>query len=112
MIRRIPDNFFLGAVLGIFFLAVSYFLLYNLRLLFVAHYDNPYLFAEPRTQLFSILANLIFFRFMVVNFKKESMGKGILFSTVIIAFIYFFLYSRYHFRMESKKQEYPIALLN
>src|SRR5437588_3394250 len=101
--QKLPDNFFFGIITAIVCLALSYFLLYSLRFAIVSHYGNPFVFAEPRIQLISILINVIVFRFVMVNIKKEKTGRGILFTTVILTFIYFFLYSRYNFRMASAK---------
>ena len=85
-------------------LGVSYFLLYSVRVLIVNYNGNPYSFAEPRVQLICILINVILFRFAMVTFQKENTARGILFATVLLTIVYFFLFSRYHFRMSSPKQ--------
>jgi hypothetical protein len=99
--QKLPDNFLFGVLTALLCLGLSYFLIYGLRLLLINHYGNPFVFAEPKIQLLSVLINIILFRLMTVNLKKEKTGRGILFTTVILTFIYFFLYSRYHFRMSS-----------
>jgi hypothetical protein len=96
--QRLPDNFFYGVLLAILCFIVSFFLLYSLRQAII-HFGNPSAFAEPLIELISVLLNIILFRVVFVNLKKERTGRGILFTTVIVTFIYFFLYSRYHFRM-------------
>ena len=93
---------------GVLCLGVSYFLLYSLRLLMVKYNGNPYSFAEPRVQLVSVLINVILFRFMMVTFQKEKTGRGVLFITVILTFLYFFLYSRYQFRMAPQKPDIEV----
>ncbi len=93
------DNFLLGLFVGIISLVLSYLLLRYMRLMMVQHYGNPYFFPSPRVELICILINILLFRFSVVNCKKEKMGKGILFSTVIISLTYFFLFYRFNFRL-------------
>src|SRR5690242_13701069 len=100
--QKLSDNFFFGVLTAILTLATSLFLIYNLRLLII-NFSNPSIFAEPLIELISVLANIILFRIVFVNFNKEKMGRGILFTTVILTFIFFFLYSRYHFRMLPNK---------
>jgi hypothetical protein len=101
--RKLPDWFLFGILIAILCLGISYFLLYILRLAFVNYYGNPYVFAEPRIQLIAMLINVVLFRVVVVNFKKEKTGRGILFTTVILTFLYLVLYSRYNFRMTPVK---------
>jgi hypothetical protein len=105
VLKKLPDNFWFGMLTGLLCLGISYFLIYSLRLVVVNYNGNPYSFAEPRVQLIAILINVILFRFMMVTFQKEKTGRGILFTTVLLTFIYFFLYSRYHFRMSPPKQD-------
>jgi len=99
MFKKIPDTFFVGIMTGIVTLFLSYFVVRAVRILLVNHFDNEYLMAAPRVQLYSIVINVIIFRFMVIKFERENTGKGILFSTVILALIYFFLYTKFNLRM-------------
>jgi hypothetical protein len=99
MWKKLPDNFSFGIVFGIISLFVSYMLMRSVRLAIVNYYNNEYLLAQPRVQLFTILINLIIFRFMMIRFEKENTGKGILFSTVIVSLLYFTLYYRFNYRM-------------
>jgi hypothetical protein len=93
------DNFFLGLFGGAATLILFYLSFQSLRLALAEHYGNPYFFAPPRVELISILVNIILFRIVIVNFKKEKTGRGILFSTVIIAMVFFFLFYKYNFRL-------------
>jgi hypothetical protein len=100
MFKRIPDTFFVGIIIGMITLFLSYLAVKAIRILLVNHYDNEYLMAPPRVQLYSIVINVIIFRFMMVRFDRENTGKGILFSTIILALIYFYFYLRFNFRMD------------
>src|SRR4051812_17251005 len=99
MFRKLPDRFSIGLLFGIITLSLAYLLVRTVRVLMVHYYGNEYLLAPPRVQLYAIAINVIVFRFVIVKFDKEQTGKGILFSTVILALIYFFLYMHYNFRM-------------
>jgi hypothetical protein len=96
--QKIPDNFFFGAVTAILSLAITSFLFYSIGFVGPDNFHTS-VFVEPKPQLISVLINIILFRFMMVSFKKENTGRGILFTTVVLTFIYFFLYSRYQFRL-------------
>jgi hypothetical protein len=106
--QRFPDNFLFGMLTAILCLSISYFLLYGIRAVVVSYYGNPFLFAEPKIQMIAVVINIVVFRFVLVTFKKEKTGRGILFATVVLIFIYFFLYSRYHFRMSTVREHFEI----
>jgi hypothetical protein len=108
--QKLPDNFLFGIVTAILTLAISCFLLFSLRHILINHFGDISAFAEPKPQLIAVLINIVFFRFVMVTYKKEKTGRGILFATVILTFIYFFLYSRHHFRMIPV--EIPIEIEN
>ena len=93
------DNFFLGMLGGLVLLSASYLSLRSIRLAFADYYGNPYFFPAPRVELISILINVLVFRFVIVKFRKEQTGKGIFFITAILAFVYFFFFLRYHYRL-------------
>jgi hypothetical protein len=97
--QKLPDNFFFGIVTAVLGLALSSFLLYGLRLIIVNQYGYSTALEEPKLQMIAIVINVILFRLVMVNFKMEKTGRGILFTTVLLTFIYLFLYSRYHFRI-------------
>ena len=101
--QKLPDNFYFGIVTAILGVALSYFLLYGLRVVVVGQYGYSTALAEPKLQMIAIAVNIILFRLVMVNLKKERVGRGILFTTVVLTFIYFYLYSRYHFRMTPSK---------
>src|SRR5438093_1249048 len=98
MLKKIPDSFGFGLFLGVITLSLSYLFVRGFRILLVNHYGNQYLMAPPRVQLYSIVINIVIFRFIMVKYDRENTGKGILFSTVILALVYFFLYFRYNFQ--------------
>src|SRR3954469_4081938 len=95
--RRLPDTFFFGVFFGIVSLLLSYLLVRSIRMLIVSYNHNDMLFAAPRVQLFAIVLNILVFRFVIVDLKKEKTGKGILFTTVLLSFTYFVLFVRYKF---------------
>lgn len=93
------DNFLTGLFAGAMLMTLSYSGLRAIRLAAAEHYDNPYLFQAPRIELITILLNLILFRITIVNFKKEKAGRGILFVTVVVSFVFFLLFYRFQFRL-------------
>jgi hypothetical protein len=95
--KRLPDSFIFGLLFGVLSLGLTYFLVRSIRLAVVNYYGNHYMLAPPRIQLITIMLNILFFRFIMVNLKKENAGKGMLFSTVILSLIYFWLFLRYNF---------------
>jgi predicted branched-subunit amino acid permease len=99
--QKLPDNFLFGVITAMLGLAINCFLLFSVRHILMNHFGNEGVFAEPKPQLIAVLINIIFFRLVIVNYKKEKTGRGILFTTVMLALVYFFMHSRYHFRMMS-----------
>jgi cytochrome bd-type quinol oxidase subunit 2 len=99
MMEKLPDSFLFGVLTAILGFAISCFLLFSVRHILMNHFGSAGVFAEPKLQLIAILINIVFFRLVLVNYKKEKTGRGILFTTVILALVYFFMHSRYHFRM-------------
>ncbi|MEO8086165.1 MAG: hypothetical protein ABI763_05070 [Bacteroidota bacterium] len=100
MLNRLPqDNFLLGLFTGIASLFLSWLGLRAIRMALVDYYGNPYFFPSPRIELITILINLILFRVIIVNLKKEKTGRGILFSTVVSSMIFFFLFYKLNFRL-------------
>lgn len=97
--RLTQDNFFLGLFSGIAMLVVTWFALRAGRLVLVGYYGNPYFFSAPRVELICILINILLFRIVIVNLKKEKTGRGILFGTVLISLVFFFLFYKYNFRL-------------
>ena len=96
---KIPDNFFFGLLAGIVMLCLSYAGLRAIRLALVDHYDNPYFFPSPRIELISILINIILFRIVIVNLNNEKTGRGILFITVLLSILFFFLFFKFNYRL-------------
>jgi hypothetical protein len=96
MLKKLPDSFLLGLVSGLASLGLFYFALSGIRAVIIDHYENPYLFAAPRVQLFSVFLNVLCFRFIVVKTDKDKFGRGLLLVTIILSFTYFFYFLRYH----------------
>jgi hypothetical protein len=99
MWKKLPDNFFFGMLFGTISLFLSYLLVRGVRYGLVSYFENEFILEAPRVQLFAILINVIIFRLTMINFDREKTGKGILFSTVIMAFAYFILHSKYNYKM-------------
>ncbi|CAN5460176.1 hypothetical protein BH11BAC1_BH11BAC1_22950 [soil metagenome] len=100
MLNKLPqDNFLLGLFTGIASLFLSWLALRAIRMALVDYYGNPYFFPSPRIELITMLINLILFRVVIVNLKREKTGRGILFSTVVASMIFFFLFYKQNFRL-------------
>src|SRR5688500_16737149 len=100
MWSKLPgDNFILGLLTGTITLLVSYLSLRAIRLSFAEQFGNPFIFPSPRIELISILINILFFRFMIINLRKEQTARGILFITVILAMIFFILFYKFNYRL-------------
>ena len=93
------DNFLLGVITGLISLFLIWFGLRSVRLSLIEHYGNPYFFPPPRIELITILINVIIFRIMIVNLKKEKTGRGILFITVILSLAFFYLFFKFNYRL-------------
>jgi hypothetical protein len=100
MLNKFPqDNFFFGLFTGIALLFLTYLLLRTVRLAMASHYGNPYFFPSPRIEFITILINIILFRYVIINLKKEKTGRGILFGTVMLAILFFFLFYKFNYRL-------------
>ena len=56
--------------------------------------DNAAILRPPFPQLLAMLMNILLFRLLIINLKKENTGKGVLFITVLLTLAYFFIYNR------------------
>ena len=72
-------------------LAIIFLILSCLRFLWIDYSENPFMLRPPAIYLISMLINIVFFRLLMINLHKEKAGKGFLFSTVLITFIYLFI---------------------
>ena len=93
MWKKLPDSLWLGIFSG--FISLILFYLGFDRLRFLIH-GPAQMFQPPRVHLFAIFMNVLMFRFIVVKTDKENFGRGILLATVIVSFIYFYYFFRYH----------------
>jgi hypothetical protein len=92
--RRIKDSFLLGVFAGLFLIPVFYYLVSLIRGLVVDYYGNPYLMHPPIVHLITLMLNVIIFRIVIINLDRERTGKGLLFITVIVTLVYFYIYFR------------------
>lgn len=93
MIKKIfnTDNFFFGALMGLVFPVLAYFLIeYIITLINGGNIE--FALGSNRKQMYAIVANLIPFRIYMVNKHYDQTGIGLLFSTVIIVIVYFLIY--------------------
>ncbi len=76
---KIKDNFWFGLSLSV----ILFFVLYSIINLFT---DFSY-FSQNRdslwTYMLSLIPNLLIARFMLVKWNLESVGKGMIFTTLI-----------------------------
>ncbi len=96
MWKKLPDSLLLGIFSGLISLSLFYTVLAYVRIFVVNFYQDPYMFMAPKVHLFAIFLNVLIVRFLLVKTDKENLGKGILLATVIISFVYFFYYFKYH----------------
>jgi hypothetical protein len=95
--KKLPeDSFFFGMAFGGVILFAVYYILTAIRTLLIYQSGNPFLMAPPRVQLFTIVINIILFRYIVLKLDREKTGRGLLFITLIAAFAYFYLF--FHMR--------------
>lgn len=86
------DSFFLGLTGGAIMLYVFYLIVSQIRLFIVTGMNDPHLFGSPRSELIAVTLNLICFRFLLLTFHREKTAKGVLFTTVVSTFVYFFYF--------------------
>ena len=92
------DNFLTGLMAGLLSMMMVYAGLRMLRSALAEYYGNPFFFPTPRIELITILCNVILFRIVIINLKKDKTGRGILFITVLLSMIFFYLF----FKMNNK----------
>ena len=98
-IKMPEDNFFVGILAGLITLVLAYLVLRFVRITFVDLYDNPYFFPAPRIEFIAMLINIIFFRLVIINMKRDKTGRGILFVTVVLSLTFLFLFYKINFRL-------------
>tara|TARA_B110000977_G_scaffold178864_1_gene236900 strand:+ start:1078 stop:1356 length:279 start_codon:yes stop_codon:yes gene_type:complete len=81
---KLKDNIFLGLALGVLIPTVSYALI--LSLLELTLERNP--LRESTMQVIAIFINFPIFRNLLTKYKKDKLGRGMLFSTFVLAFWY------------------------
>lgn len=86
------DNFFFGAIIGFVLPALAFLLIKYISSL--AGNDEFLIkpFGEDSMQVYAILANIVPFRYYMVNRKMDNTGRGILFATFVEVILYYIMY--------------------
>ena len=95
-VRLNKDSFIIGLIGGIVVFTIIYFALSFARKILLEDYPNAILLRPLAIPLIAMGLNIILFRLVMINYGKENTGKGILFSTVLITFAYFFVFYKSH----------------
>lgn len=88
----------LGIVIGLVLPVFIYYLfeainIYSSRELF----NKPVIFSKSTSQLIALFMNVIVFRIYMLRLEFDRTGRGILLSTFIYAFIFFYINKSYIF---------------
>lgn len=86
---KIMDNMFLGILLGVLIPVVVYALLLSIFLLFLE--ENP--IRDSTMQVIALFVNFPFFRKILMVYKKDRLGRGMLLSTLVLA-AYFIVHNK------------------
>jgi hypothetical protein len=89
------DSFAAGLILGIISIPGFFALFYYIRKLVISTSGNDAFMRPPVVQLITLLINVLIFRYIMVNLKREYTGKGLLFITVLSTLVYFFIFYRF-----------------
>jgi hypothetical protein len=93
------DNFFWGALMGFFFPAIVFIII---RLIASSAGNDQFAIkplGEDSMQVYAIVANLIPFRFYMINKQLDRTGRGLIFATFVLVIIYFIMFFQYKERM-------------
>ena len=87
---KIPDNIYIGIVLGgVLLIAGYYFFLYVNHLL--VQYNVLYaLPPKPKIHLMSLFVTVIIFRMLMIKWQKTEAGRGVLFAMFVALLLYYF----------------------
>lgn len=83
------DGLLRGILLGAVLLPVVFWLVRLTGNLLSSLLDRDNLFHPPLAQLYTLAVMVVLCRFLIVNEKLESTGKGMLLLTLLTAFGYF-----------------------
>jgi len=81
----------LGMTLGTGVLFLGERLIQYFRVHRYTEYNLPSILHAPKPELFILLLNIILFRFLLLKARYEQTGKGVLFSTVALVMVYYFV---------------------
>jgi hypothetical protein len=91
MFRKIPDSFLAGVIIGAGVLMLVAYLVSLVREIYYGQQNVPNYLLYPKPELLIVALNVFLFRQYVVKYKREATGKGILFATVIIVLLFYFI---------------------
>ena len=91
---RLKDSLAVGILIGFILIPGFYFLAQFIRSLIVSMKGDQYILQPPTVQLIALLFSIIVFRILMINWKKENIGKGFLMVVMIAVITYFFIYYR------------------
>lgn len=94
MERLRRDSMYLGLVIGIFFPAILFGILYGISEIFAPE-GKEYLIKLPTLMLVSIFPNLFTLRYYLKKLKYDRTGRGILLVTFVYAILYFAVYLKF-----------------
>ena len=86
------DNWWLGIALGTLLPLASYGIIMLILIQWGTISEGIYVLKPSTSKLLALFANLISFRYYMVNLKYDKTGRGILLVTFAYAALYFFLY--------------------
>lgn len=86
------DNFFWGALIGFVFPALTFLLIRFLA----STAGNEAFVVRPlgydSMQVYSIVANLLPFRYYMINKQLDRTGRGLIFATFVLVIAYFIVF--------------------
>lgn len=92
--KLIRDSFVFGIIGGAVSLVFFFYLFSALRSAVIYYTGNIYILRPPAVHLLAMIINMIFFRLLMINLKKEKTAKGLLLITFMATLAYFFIYFR------------------
>ena len=87
---KIPDNIYIGIVLGAVSLCVGYYFFLFANTLLVQYNVLYALPPKPKIHLMSLFVTVIIFRMLMIKWKKTEAGRGILFAMFVALILYYF----------------------
>ncbi|MBO6023916.1 MAG: hypothetical protein J6P83_03580 [Bacteroidales bacterium] len=82
---KIKDNFWLGLLVGAASFGLTFLLLYFIN------WESLGIFAQRAPFLLAFIPGVVLFRMMLVKWKLDKMGRGVLAVTIVGMLLVFFL---------------------